>query len=93
MDGTDGTIGLFLAVFRLFRGTGYSRNSLEEKMLGILYSGTKKEANPRDSVPHHSAEEENARNFVPCKKNMSKLSEFLSEPFHGRENNSEFRSV
>jgi hypothetical protein len=38
-------------------------------------------------------EEKTTRNSVPLNKNRSKLSEFPSEHFSGRENNSEFRSV
>jgi hypothetical protein len=49
--------------------------------------------NSRNSVPNPSAEEKTTRNFVPWNKNRSKLTEFRSEPFSGRENNSEFRSV
>jgi hypothetical protein len=45
------------------------------------------------SGPNCSAEEKNAWNSVLWDKYRSKLSEFLSEPFRGRENNSEFRSV
>ncbi len=41
----------------------------------------------------HSSEEKNARISVPWNKIEAKLSEFHSEPFRGRENNSEFRSV
>jgi hypothetical protein len=33
-------------------------------MLGILYHGTKLEANDQNSVPNHSAEEIKTRNFV-----------------------------
>ncbi len=49
--------------------------------------------NARNSVPNPSAEEKKVRNSVPLNKNISKLSEFPSKPFRGRENNSEFRSV
>ncbi len=41
------------------------------------------------SVPNPSAEEKTTRNSVPWNKNRSKFSEFPSEPFSGRENNSE----
>ncbi len=47
----------------------------------------------RNSVPNPSTEEKTTRNSVPLNKNRSKLSGFPSEPFSGRENNSEFRSV
>ncbi len=62
------------------------------KMFGILYSETKIEANTRNSVPNHSAEEKPTRNSVPRKKiscNLrlllfANLSEFRSEAFLGR---------
>jgi hypothetical protein len=38
-----------------------------------------------NSLPNPSAEEKTARNSVPGKKYKSKLSEFRSEPFRGRE--------
>jgi hypothetical protein len=49
--------------------------------------------NSRNSVPNPSAEEKKTRNSVPLNKNRSKLSEYPSERFSGREKNSEFRSV
>jgi hypothetical protein len=39
--------------------------NFRQKMLGILYRGTKLEANARNSVPNHSAEETTTRNSVP----------------------------
>jgi hypothetical protein len=48
---------------------------------------------PRNSVVNPSAEGKTTRNSVPLNKNRSKLSEFPSEHFSGRENSSEFRSV
>jgi hypothetical protein len=48
---------------------------------------------PRNSIPNPSAEEKTTRNSVPLNKNRSELSEFPSEHFSGRENNSEFLSV
>jgi hypothetical protein len=62
-------------------------------MFGILYYGTKIEANSGNSVLNHSAEEKTTRNSIPWNKYISKLLEFCSEPFCGRENNSAFRSV
>jgi hypothetical protein len=62
------------------------------KILGILYHGTKLDANARNSVLNHSAEENTTRNSVPWNKNISKYLEFCSEPFRGRDNYSEFRS-
>jgi hypothetical protein len=47
----------------------------------------------RNSVPNPSTEEKTTRNTVPWNKNRSKLPLFCSEPFCGREHNSEFRSV
>jgi hypothetical protein len=57
-------------------------------MLGFLNHGTKLEANARNSVPNHSAEEKTTRNSVPRNKNISRHMEFCSEPFRGRDNNS-----
>jgi hypothetical protein len=62
-------------------------------MLAILYRGTKIEANSRNSVLNHSAEVKTTRKSVPWNKNRSKHLEICSKPFHGRETNSEFRSV
>jgi hypothetical protein len=45
--------------------------------------------NSRNSVPNPSAEENTTRNFVPWNWKRSKLSEFPSKPFSGRENSSE----
>jgi len=49
--------------------------------------------NSRNSVPNPSAEEKTTRNSVPLNKKRSELSEFPSEHFSGRENNSESLSV
>jgi hypothetical protein len=62
-------------------------------MFGILYYGTKIEANSGNSVLNHSAEEKTTGSSIPWNKYISKLLEFCSEPFCGRENNSAFRSV
>jgi hypothetical protein len=40
-----------------------------------------------------SEDEVDQTNGIPAVPPNRKLSEFRSEPFHGRENNSEFRSV
>jgi hypothetical protein len=97
-DGIDGTITLF----RQNSGRSSEQKTLgipfrtipqRRKMLGILYHGTNIEANSRNSVLNHSAEEKTTRNPVSWNKNRSKHLEFCSEPFRGRENNSEFRSV
>ncbi len=47
----------------------------------------------RNSVPNPSAEEKTTQNSVPLNKKRSKLTEFPSEHFSGRENNSEFLSL
>ncbi len=47
-----------------------------------LFRGTE---NSRNFVPNTSTEEKTTRNSVPWNKNRSKLSEFPSEPFSGRE--------
>jgi hypothetical protein len=96
-DGIDGTIGLFrrnsgCSAEQKILGIPFRTIPLRRKMLGILYHGTKLEANARNSVLNQSAEEQKTRNSVPWKKNTSKHLEFCSEPFRGRDNNSEFRS-
>jgi hypothetical protein len=48
---------------------------------------------PLNSILNPSAEEKTTRNFIPLNKNRSELSEFPSEHFSGRENNSEFLSA
>jgi hypothetical protein len=61
-------------------------------MFGILYRGTKIEANTWNSVPNHFAEEKPSRNSVPWNKISSNLrlllianlSEFRSETCLGR---------
>ncbi len=67
--------------FRTFQQNG--------KQLGIPFRGTEIEANSRNSLPSPSAEEKTTLNSVAWNKNGSKLSAFRSEPFRGRENNSE----
>ncbi len=52
--------------------------------LGILFRGTKIDANSRNSVPNHSTEENTTGNSFPCNKNRNKLSECPSQPFRGR---------
>ncbi len=96
-DGIDGTIGLFrrnsgCSAEQKILGIPFRTVPQRRKMLGILYHGTKLEANARNSVLNHSAEEKTTRNSVPWKKTVSKHLEFCSEPFCGRDNNSEFRS-
>ncbi len=70
----------------LWSGCLLYRNSIPQrkKMLGILYRGTKIEANSRNSVLNHSVEEKTTRNSVPWNKNRSKLLEFRSEACLGR---------
>jgi hypothetical protein len=48
---------------------------------------------PWNSVPNPSTEEKTTRNSVPLNKKRSELSEFPSDHFSGRENNSKFLSV
>jgi hypothetical protein len=60
-------------------------------MLGILYHGTKLEANARNSVPNHFTENKTTRNSVLWNKNISTHLGFCSESFRGKDNNSEFR--
>ncbi len=56
----------------------------KKQTLGILFRGTKIEANTWNSVLNHSAEKKTTPNSVPENKSKSKLSEFHSEAFHGR---------
>jgi hypothetical protein len=80
-------------LFRRNSGIPFRTVPQRRKMLGILYHGTKLEANAQNSVLNHTAEEKTTRNSVPWNKNRSKHLEFCSEPFRGRDNNSEeFRS-
>jgi hypothetical protein len=51
----------------------------------FLSVNTKIEEYSQNSLPNPSAEEKTTRNFIPWKKYRSKLSEFRSEPFCGRE--------
>jgi hypothetical protein len=46
-------------------GIPFRTNPQSRKMLGILYRGTKLEANFRNSVLNHSTEEKTTRNSVP----------------------------
>jgi hypothetical protein len=67
-DGIDGTIGI-PAVPRHrklseFRSKPFCRG---KKTLGILYCGTKIEANFRNSVPNHSAEEKKLGPIIETK--------------------------
>jgi hypothetical protein len=63
-------------------------NSAEDGIYGT--NDVPRNKNPRNSVPNPSAEEKTTRNSVLLSKNRSKLSEFPSAHFSGRENNSEF---
>jgi hypothetical protein len=65
----------------------------KRKQLRIPLHETKLKENSHNSVPNPSAEENTTRNSVPCNQNRSKLSEFSSKPFRGREHGSEFLSV
>jgi hypothetical protein len=101
-DGKDATIGLFLQNFgcsaeqKTF-GIPFQTIMWKIEIHGILCSGTKIEANSRNSfsnhswkrkmlensVPIQSAEEKTTWNSIPWNKNRSKLSEFFCVfPFH-----------
>jgi hypothetical protein len=54
------------------------------KKLGILYRGTKKEANSQNFVPNYSSKEKPTRSSVPRNKKRSKFSEFRSEACLGQ---------
>jgi hypothetical protein len=69
-DGKDGTIGLFrrnsgCSAEQKILGIPFRTVPQRRKMLGIRYHGTKLEANARNSVMNHSAEETTTRNSVP----------------------------
>jgi hypothetical protein len=76
-------LGLAISDKKLFRGRRNRRKNWFVPAEFQLFRGTE---NSRNSVPNHSAEEKNTRNFVTWNKNRSKLSEFCSEPFRGTEN-------
>jgi hypothetical protein len=67
---------------------GIPERTLQQKInnLELCSRGTRIEANSWNSLPNPSAEEKTTRNSLPWSKNRSKFSEFLSEPFRGREN-------
>ncbi len=71
---------------KLFRGRRNRLNNWFVRTKFRLFRGTENSCN---SVTNHSAQEKNARNSVPWNKNRSKLSEYRSEPFRRRENNSD----
>ncbi len=88
-DGIDGTIGLFRRNSGCFAeqktlGITFRIIPQRRKRLGILYHGPRIEANSRNSVPNHSAEEKSTRNSVPWNKKRSKLSESGSEACLGQ---------
>jgi hypothetical protein len=86
-------LGLAISDKKLFHGRRNRRNNWFVPAEFRLFRGT---GNSRNSILNRSAEEKNARNSVQWNKIRSKRSEFPefhSEPFRGRENNSEFRSV
>jgi hypothetical protein len=64
-NGTDGTIGFFrqnsvCSAAQKTLGILFQTVLQRKKMLGILYHGTKIEANSRNSILKHSAEENNS---------------------------------
>jgi hypothetical protein len=69
------------------------RRNRRNKWLFPTEFGCSAEANSQNSVLNPSAEENTTRNSVPWNQNRCKFSEFRSEPFRGRELNSEFLSV
>ncbi len=95
-DGLDGTIGLFrrnsgCSAEQKTLGIPFRTIPWKRKMLEIFYSGTKIEANSRNFIPNHSAEEKNARNSVSCNKNRSNFSN--SVPNHSLEEKTTRNSV
>ncbi len=57
------------------------RFSGREKMLGIQYPGTNLEANFRNFVPNHSAEEKTTQNSIPWNKNGGNFRIFFLKHF------------
>ncbi len=92
-DGIDGTIGLFrrnsgCSAEQKILGIPFRTVPQRRKMLGILHHGTKLEANARNSVLYHSAEEKTTRNLVPRNKNISN-----SVPNHSAEETTTRNSI
>jgi hypothetical protein len=83
-------VGLGISAKKLFRGRRNRRNKWLFPTEFRLFCGKE---NPHNTVSNPSAEEKITRNFIPLNKNRRKLSEFPSEHFNGRENNSKFRSM
>jgi hypothetical protein len=83
----------FRTLRRKFRSEPFGGNSVPNPSAEIPFRGPKIEANSRNSLPNPSAEEKTAGYSIAWNKNRSKLSEFTSEPFSRKENNSEFQSV
>jgi hypothetical protein len=75
-------LGLAISDKKLFRDGQNWLNNWFVPAKFWLFRGTE---NSRNSVPNRSAEEKNARNSVPWNNIRSKLSEFCSKPFRGRE--------
>ncbi len=93
-DGIDQTNGYFRwnsgcsAEQKIF-GIPFRTLPRKRKQLGIPFRRPYISANSRNSLAYPSSEEKTPWNSVAWNRNRSKLSEFRSEPFRGRENNSE----
>ncbi len=95
-DRIDETIGLFwrnsgCSAEQKILGIPFQTILQRRKMLGILYHGTKLEANARNSETIPRKRKQLGIPFHGTKK-ISKHLEFCSKPFRERDNNSEFRS-
>jgi hypothetical protein len=84
------TIGLAISDKKIFCGRCNRWNNWFVLVEFRLLRGTE---NSQNFVPNHSTEEKTIPNSIPWNKNRSKHLEFCSEPFPGRENNMEFRSI
>ena len=76
-----------------FRQKNYSAEDGIGGKIGLFQRNSDCSADLGIPFRTHSAEEKNARNSLSWNKIEAKLSEYRSEPFRGRENNWEFRSV
>ncbi len=83
-------LGLGISDKKIFRRRRNKRNEWFVPTELQLFHGTE---NSWNFVPNQSAKEKNAQNSVPSNKSRCKLAEIRFEPFRGRENNSEFRSL
>ncbi len=80
------TVGLGISDKKIIQRKSELQNKWLFPTEFLLFRGTE---NSRNSVSNPSAKEKTTRNSIPWNRNRSKFSEFLSESFRGRENNTE----